>query len=300
MNLITLPKNTHQIPSLEIPRLIAEAITTKKPADTENITHVFKKVIPLQKPYDEEMAFNTYPTNMLTDAEWSYLNHICGLSGLAPLWVGNKLNNNITLSKWEQYQKAIELHEPDWVLFVRSHSNIQKVTEEHEKYLLEAIFSGRISVYDTNNRLPLDKPTSFNALKNSFMKLSVFKDYVNEFGINVVTEGSKLNVTTIDLSPTSSPPCLGKVNAINELAINIAWQMELKNNGVKTKPKLLIEQLKKMAQEKSNPILKECIAHGVVWQTSNSTHQDYDLGACRQTLSRWYKRRNKETNDSGT
>lgn len=185
MNIINLPLGTVRVPSDEVPLLIAIAITPIEQASTVNITAILKKNIPLEKPYDVEMACATFPTENLTDSDWDFLNFVCELSDLQPLMKG-KVLIDINLSKWELYEKVFEEYKPDWKLMPFSNTVLKIVANKHREYLCNSILKGDVVVHNHLTHIPLEHPTGLTALEETYMTIGDFTSYAKKLNLTVL------------------------------------------------------------------------------------------------------------------
>lgn len=300
-NTITLPISKDVIPYSEIPWLIAKAITPAELVNTVKITAILKRYIPEGMPYDEEMISEAFPPMNLTVSDWGDLNLACCESELPPIRQNNVLRD-ILLSNWEPYEKAFKDCMPGLQLHPLSSTTLKIVENQHRIYLYDAILKKEVVVYDHLTHIPLQPPIDLVALEKAYMTVSDFIKYAEQFNLNIIVDGNK----TISVSPgqlnnpcDTPPPCLGNLNAINKLAVEVAWGIEKKTGNVRVKPKLVMAKLRDMVNAKvpEYGFLKSLSDHGVNW-APQSTHKnsEYDIDACGATLRRWYKRRENEAN----
>lgn len=302
-NTITLPISKDVIPYSEIPWLIAKAITPAELVNTLKITDISKRYIPENMPYDEEIISEAFPPMNLTVSDWGDLNLACCESELPPIRQNNVLRDML-LSDWEPYEKAFKDCMPGWQLHPLSTTTLNIIANKHKIYLYGAILEKEVVVYDHLTHIPLQPPIDLIALEKAFMTVSDFALYAKQkLNLNVVVEDNKtISASLMQLNSTSNtpPPCmLSDHNAINQLALEIAWKIENETGVARVNPKLVMAKLRDMVTTKvpEYGFLKSLSDHGVNW-APQSTHQnsEYDIDACRATLKRWYRRRENEAN----
>lgn len=183
-NVIYLPASEHEISFSEIPWLIAKAVTPTGLASVFKITGILKKHIPADMPYDEEMVNGTIPAESLTDSDWGFLNLVCGLSDLPPLKQGKALID-ICLSDWEPYEKVFKEYKPEWQLLPYTVTELDRVSGQHRQYLIDNIVKGDVVVYDHLTRIPLQQPISLFALEKTYITVTDFIKYAEQFNLTV-------------------------------------------------------------------------------------------------------------------
>jgi hypothetical protein len=101
---------------------------------------------------------------------------------------------------------------------------------------------------------------------------------------NIKTEKSDTQETKTPEITSSSIP--GKIprNAINRLAIEVAWEIECATKKRATANDVILK-LHKLVE--TNAILLERIPHGVMWSTRDGTEAKFNISACRKTISGW-------------
>lgn len=299
---IILPIGTETIVSSEIPTLIAAVITPPDKASDVIVTAIRKRAAPLDMPYDEEMANELFPIEGLNDNDWKTLNFISEISDLQPITKGNALRDDISLIEWESYQKIFYENIKSWKYIPYSNTKLKIVENMYWEHLRDAIINNDVTVYDNFAHIPIKNPTKLTAFKKTYMTVSGFMQYAGQLNLKIVFNESKetsVNLVSLDSTNNPPPPCMINFNAINKLAVELAWQIERQNGGIKVKPKAVITKLREMvADENLKPsFLKGLSDHGVKWATTGHAESEYDIGACRATLYRWYKSRKVESKD---
>lgn len=303
---ITLPVNSTRVKTEEIPWIIAGAITPAEQASVKKITAILKRETSSETYYVEGFEYASTPQEPLTYSDWKCLYKICGLSGLPPLMKGGKLID-IKLSDWELYEKAFEKYNLKWMLLPFSNTELKIVADAHSEALINSILNNEVVVYDNLTQLPLQMPTKFTALKNTYMPLSLFKEYLAKCGLDIVVNNKATPVIPMQECSkcNTPPPCmLNGMNAINKLALETAWQIECDNNGIHAgayeESTKVIKELRRLVSAAKPKItfLKELSEHGVMWATKLEKPKNYTPDACQKTLSRWYKRRDEEESNA--
>ena len=184
---ITLPVNSTRVKTEEIPWIIAGAIIPAEQASVVKITAILKRDISSETYYDEGLECASTPQEPLTDSDWKYLYKLCGLSGLPPLMNGGELID-IKLSDWGLYEKAFEEYTLKWMLLPCSNTVLKIVADKHRDALKNAILNNEVVVYDNLTYLPVQKPTVLTALKNTYIRLNEFIEFVAKFDLDVVVD----------------------------------------------------------------------------------------------------------------
>lgn len=301
MNTITLKVGTVEVLTSEIPRLIAEAITPKEQASFERITAIEKIVYATCS--EDGKANASYSAGLLSENDLTRFGKACRQAGLPSLWEVIE-KKDTCISKWQSYENAIKYHFPklDYKLNPCSSTVLQINAEQHREYLEDAVENGDIVAHDCITHIPLNHAKCLTTLEKAYMTVSAFTQYAAKFNLNVVVDGNKSSASPNqhDSACEIPPPCIENLNTINKLAVQIAWEIESKNGGLKVKPKLVITKLREMVADKipKYSFLKSLSDHGIRWATTVDGLSEYDIGACRATLNRWYKRRDIEKNNS--
>lgn len=210
---------------------------------------------------------------------------------------------DINLSDWEPYEKAIKEVKPEWQLIPFSNTTLNIVSGQHRQYLIDNIVKGDVVAYDHLTRIPLQQPISLFALEKIYITVTDFIKYAKQFNLNIIFDDNK----TTPVSPEQlnshydmPPPCIENLNAINKLAVEVAWGIEKETGNVRVKPKLVMTKLRDMAtaKEPKYSFLKSLSDHGVHWATTKHKESEYDIDACAATLRRWYKKREAQANSN--
>lgn len=290
---LNLPLGKNEVLTKELPFLIAKAITPQAQVNDERIVAIEKLVYASLS--DNEDTKSEHSAGYLSESELASFGKACRIAGLPTLLsIIEKKETNI--SEWKLYENAIKNHFPklQYKLKPRSNTTLEIMAEQHREYLEEAVENGEVIIHDCMAHFPLKHAKGLTTLEHAYMTLNTFTQYVAKFNLCVIVGDNQTSASQSQHTSTSKlppAPYSERLNAINELAVKTAWEIEHKNFGVITKPKVLMDELKKMAVNKSNKILLGEIAHGVKWFSSGYQELNYDIGACRQTLSRWYKKR---------
>lgn len=182
---ITLPIETEIIECRNIPMLIATEITPAEIADDITVLIIFKRVIPLDYPYEEETASEILPLEILCDSDWKSLNLLSELADLQPLTKANKLRDDISLAEWGHYEKVFNENIKNTMYFAYSIKKLNLIANKHEEFLLKAIINNDITVYDYLTHIPLENPTKLSAFNNTYMTVSDFTSYSKQFNLTV-------------------------------------------------------------------------------------------------------------------
>ena len=184
---LMLTAGTQQVFVSEVPTLIAKAITPKELGSTDRIRSIWKKTIPIDMPYEDEMI----PSEPLTDSDWDFLDKVCALSELPFLRKGNEMNE-ISLAEWEQYEKAVKEFKPDWVLIPVSNAVLSIAETQVVQHLTDAIVRGDVCVFDQLTNVPLTLPIRKTKLTSAYIPVGDFTKYAEtNFQLKVFLGGNK-------------------------------------------------------------------------------------------------------------
>lgn len=293
---IALPADSEEVLIRNIPRLLTDATYPQMPEDYKVISCLQKRDVPDGTP-DTERENISWET--LTDGDWITLNRICEDSGLPPY------RNNMCMSEWLPYAKAIEAQKldleitPGWTLLAFLGDNLES---EHRKTLIDVLTNGKVAAYNQVTRIPLTSPIIPSQFDAAVMPVGDFISYAKKFDIQVQVDEKQ------DWHETASgeaAPNTGKITKIkaNDEPLGKQSKRKRTNTLAEEYEPMLIANPKLTATQLMALLLKQidkphtCImcatGDGLQWDEYNGKEQQkLTIKKLEDRIARWRKKQN--------